>query len=197
MNISDIVKKYRKKDPIKLNINDITTMILPTIAYADVEYHFGYNMCGFKELINYNNTLRNYSDEQMHNEILINNSKMQFSKGINRLKTWMFLAYNTPSVLWNEFAHTFTSFDIMDELNKEQRAYICSALIIYFQVFGDGNHRTAYKYFQHITGRELSLNEKYCIYTIREDYHHILAEDCPTYNLYSIINILLSSFPDY
>jgi hypothetical protein len=85
----------------------------------------------------------------------------------------------------------------MDELNKEQRAYICSALIIYFQVFGDGNHRTAYKYFQHITGRELSLNEKYCIYTIREDYHHILAEDCPTYNLYSIINILLSSFPDY
>jgi hypothetical protein len=154
-------------------------------SYEDLELHFGSNLQGFKTLIDYNISLR------LNEENIYQNP---FSKGIDRLKCWLFLAYNEPPVFWNDYLFTFydINFESLQNLNPEIRYYILSALIIYFQVFGDGNHRTAYKFFEINTGRELNKKEKSNIQTIHyeADYFAIISKN----NINEIIIKLIHSY---
>lgn len=69
----------------------------------------------------------------------------QFSKGVQRLHRWMDLS-NSPGLL-----------QIQRE-NEDKYHFIMASLIIIWQVFGDGNHRTASHYYQQTTGKSMTMD---------------------------------------
>jgi hypothetical protein len=60
-----------------------------------------------------------------------------YSKGTERLYTWLTL-FNYPRLL---------------SLSHDLRYFVLSSLIILFQIYGDGNHRTASYFYNKYTGR--------------------------------------------
>lgn len=100
----------------------------------------------FKEFIYYNAKIRNIS----HDDV-----EKQFSKGLDRLKSWLLL-YN-HSIYWHPYTkkHEEYAADFAN-LSKNQKIFCLSVLMILFQVFGDGNHRTAYYFYEKKIGISLS-----------------------------------------
>lgn len=75
----------------------------------------------------------------------------QFSKGIDRLKSWLLLYLN--NVYWNPNTNPYGCYEPeFANLNEKERTFCLTALMIVFQVFGDGNHRTAYKFYEKTIG---------------------------------------------
>ena len=83
----------------------------------------------YKMIVDYNKSLR--SD--------CSTFEKQFSKGIDRLRSWLLL-YQT-NISWNPYT---------------ERIFCLTALLITYQVFGDGNHRTAYHFYEKHTGYAIS-----------------------------------------
>ncbi|MEX0595170.1 MAG: hypothetical protein WD512_01640 [Candidatus Paceibacterota bacterium] len=101
----------------------------------------------FKEFVYYNAQIRDISP--------YDNVEKQFSKGLERLKSWLLL-YN-HSVCWHPYTNKINQYNpYFANLETNQKIFCLSVLIILFQVFGDGNHRTAYYFYERKTGVPLS-----------------------------------------
>jgi len=117
----------------------------------------------------------------------INNNKNLFSKGLERFETWKRLLKEPPQLYFSKIimpqipSEELILTTLINKLIhlKENKPnvyfFILASLIIIFQVFGDGNHRTA-QHFMKIMGfseitltqmtsinRLISLNEYYSI----------------------------------
>jgi len=91
-----------------------------------------------------NNVSMNNNNEWEWNQYYSkNNNEHLFSKGIDRFKRWKEL--ESIELYNKEIKQRLT--DIRNS-NKHHFYFVISALIIIFQVFGDGNHRTAAEYFK-------------------------------------------------
>jgi len=99
---------------------------------------FGDDLLNFKEYMDYNASIRNIS---------IDCFEKQFSKGSDRLKSWLLL-YN-HSAYWHPINNKNKIRDPMFEYMEHSKKIFClTVAMIVFQVFGDGNHRTAYYFYE-------------------------------------------------
>jgi hypothetical protein len=127
----------------------------------------GDDLLNFKEYIDYNASIRNIS---------IYSFEKLFSKGSDRLKSWILL-YN-HSVYWHPVNNKFKIHDPMFEHMEHSKKIFClTVAMIAFQVFGDGNHRTAYYFYEKNVGFPLSDEIK-----IQIGHFHSLQE-------FSMINL--------
>ena len=115
-----------------------------------------------------NVTKNNY--DEWYKYFRMNNYNHLFSKGLERLDTWKYLFQTSPSLYFLKeiIPQTFEENRVLNELiqkliylrenNKYIYFFIFSSLIIIFQVFGNGNHRTAQFFMK--TMRHVNINEK-------------------------------------
>ncbi len=86
----------------------------------------------------------------------------QFSKGLDRLKSWLLL--HSRNISWNPYTNPQGFYEPeFAALNEKERIFCLTALIIFYQVFGDGNHRTAYYFYEKEMGFPISERLKYNI----------------------------------
>lgn len=110
----------------------------------------GNDLLSFKEFIYYNAEIRNISHDAIDK---------QFSKGLDRLKSWLLL-YN-HSIYWHPYTKKTQEYAAdFANLNRNQKTFCLTVLMILFQVFGDGNHRTAYYFYEKKLGFALSAELK-------------------------------------
>lgn len=156
------------------------------ITYEDVKRENVNELGQFQDLIEFNSQIQRRSGND------------QFSKGFRRLKMWLDLAYKKPSVFVgkNGEAYAVKSLNVPD---SEAKTYALAGLMVIFQVFGDGNHRTAAQYFQSITGRNLTEQEMEFINSVHNskgnDFSQIFNNPYPPAKIDEIVDILMSKYP--
>ena len=145
--------------------------------YDEITREFGQNLNGFLPVVEFN--LRERSQLLSPTDL---GSVLQFGKGYDRLKSWLNMAglnpdyrYRDASYFWSPITNEMIPIKYLLDLNKSQQNFCLATLIIYFQVFGDGNHRAANYFFRLRSGRDLSVDEKNIINDIRAmfDYQRI------------------------
>lgn len=89
--------------------------------------------------------------------------KNQFSKGRDRLETWLYLTEESPFIyIKNNSLYKFIppeDYQYLTQLKgmKEEKLYfILAGLMIIFQVFGDGNHRTANYFYNKMVDKNIT-----------------------------------------
>ena len=145
--------------------------------YDEITREFGPNLNGFLPVVEFN--LNERSRPLSPTDL---GSVRQFGKGYDRLKSWLNLAGLNPDYrnrdvpyFWSPITNEMIPVKYLSDLNKLQQNFCLAALIICFQVFGDGNHRAANYFFRLRSGRDLSVDEKNIINDIRImfDYQRI------------------------
>jgi hypothetical protein len=170
-----------------------------SIRNADI---LGPYLSNFMPMIEYNLSIRVGTNRGQIPESTYAGNTQQFGKGYDRLKTWLLLS--NESLFWNPKTNRNTKIEGLSRLTKLQKTLCLAAFIIYFQVFGDGNHRTAYEYFRTKMSRDISEEEINIIKGFRSskylatDYQALISIDDNVPNpaiakhLQSIIGILSS-----
>lgn len=182
------------------------------IRYEDVKRENRNELGFFTDLIDFNlNTQINSALErqlminpninkeqfrmQYRNELLKNFMEKQFSKGFRRLKVWLDLAYKIPPIFIdiNGVNHTIKSLNIE---NSDSKYFALAGLMVVFQVFGDGNHRTAGEYFKKNTGKTLTEQELNIIKNInqRYDWYSIITNNFPPLKIDEIVYQLIENY---
>ena len=121
------------------------------------------------------------NNEEWNNYYSKKNNKHLFSKGRDRFKKWKDLE---SIKLDNEVIKQILT-DIRNS-NKHHFYFVIAALIIIFQVFGDGNHRTAAEYFNKMTNSTIKDIQMTKINNILSTFNYPPTDD----KLLSIINEL-------
>jgi hypothetical protein len=181
------------KEEYDSTLNETYTTIIEKIGVPYTEK--------FKKYIDYNFDIRLLSGRETEEMLLRNNRELQFSKNLNRLKYWVHLAYDEPSMLWNG-KNSYTQINDLiinnsiNNLRQEEKNFILTAMIIIFQVFGDGNHRTSYKFFSDETGRELTNKEKTLLDILHRNnsYDVLLRESEPEKKIKQFIKQILYQY---
>ena len=154
------------------------------MEFQEIQDEFGVNLSGFMPFVNQNIKFRteealqkqitlgnihidDFTEQEnfrrmFEDDLLANDREKQFSKGFERLHKWLYLAYREPSSFGVD---KYGNPNIVKSLNNPQinrlsKLYALTGLMVFFQVFGDGNHRTAFSYFKENAGRELTYKEK-------------------------------------
>jgi hypothetical protein len=149
-----------------------------------------------------NGLVNNY--ENWNNFFSSDNNKNLFSKGFQRLDTWINLL-NEPSRLYftKEIVPSSSREDqyLLDELlntldylkqNKKEKYYfILASLIIIFQVFGDANHRTANYFMKNMTYLEINTAQMNKINELLSLNDYYTIKDNPIRNMNHLINELI------
>lgn len=103
-------------------------------------------------------------------------SRVQFSKGYRRFYDWIYL-FSKNVVKEKDIRTTkLINTNLGDyEADSRQRYFILSGLVIIFQIFSDGNHRTASNFYKQYTGNQLTHEMLRCIDDImrRNDYYNV------------------------
>lgn len=132
----------------------------------------------------------------------ISNNKNQFSKGSDRLNTWLHLCHEIPILYFNKkvIPRTKKEIYLLTELinklitiknnNKFEYLFILSALIIIFQVFGDGNHRTS-KYLMSLNDFNISQTQEEKINDILREKDYFVILNNPIEIMDNVINNLI------
>lgn len=129
-----------------------------------------------------NNVSMNNNNEWEWNQYYSKNDNEQlFSKGRNRFKKWKKL----ESIKLDNEVIKQRLTDIRNS-NKHHFYFVIAALIIIFQVFGDGNHRTAVYYFNKMTNSTIKDTQMTEINNILSTFNYPPTDD----KLLSIINEL-------
>ena len=127
------------------------------------------------------------------------NNKNLFSKGRERLNTWIHLLSDNPTLYFTKEVIPSNPYEegLMNEMlgkinhNKNNNPYvyffIMSALIIIFQVFGDGNHRTAQHLMEYMKYKKISKVQAEIIDDILEKNDYINISDNPIEKMHEII----------
>lgn len=145
--------------------------------YDEITREFGQNLNGFLPVVEFN--LRERTQPLTPSDL---GSVRQFGKGYDRLKSWLNIAglnpdyrYRDASYFWTPITNEMIPVKYLLEVDKLQQNFCLAAFIIYFQVFGDGNHRAANYFFRLRSGSDLSVDEKNIINDIRMmfDYQRI------------------------
>ena len=194
------------------------------MSFEEIQREFGQDLSGFMPFVNKNIEFRteealekqissgkidsdDYEEQEefrqtFRDDLLANGRQKQFSKGFDRLRAWLNLAYRSHPSLIDIDKHgnsTITVVKILDDprMNRLTKLYVLSGLIVIFQVFGDGNHRTAYEYFKRSAGRELTNQEKQLIGSLNAytySWAGIMQNKHPLSILEQIIETLSSKF---
>jgi hypothetical protein len=148
-------------------------------TFDEIEREFGPDLNGFLPVV-----VNNLSQRGRPLPLSELGSVHQFGKGYDRLKSWLNLAglnpnprYNGLSQFWSPITNELITIKSLNQLDKLQKIFCLSAFIVYFQVFGDGNHRAANYFFTTVIGRELSDAEKNIIHDIHETIDYSLMTD--------------------
>ena len=162
------------------------------ITFDDVKMYNGEELDKFIRLIEFNLSIQRNRDATIQ---LFSNK--QFSKGYRRLKMWLDLAYKTPPVYIDENDKQ----EIVKSLNipySESKIYALAGLMVIFQVFGDGNHRTANEYFKSYTGKSLTEKQMNYINDVMNmrgnDFYQIATNRYPPARIDEIVHILMSKY---
>ena len=133
----------------------------------------------------------------------IDNNKNIFSKGFQRLDTWINLLNDRPMLYFTkeivpisredqeQLDELLNNLNYLKENKKEKYYFIMASLIIIFQVFGDGNHRTANYFMKNMTYLEINKAQMNKINELlsRNDYYTI--KEIPIINMNRLINELI------
>ena len=120
-----------------------------------------------------NNVSMNNNNEWEWNQYYSKNDNEQlFSKGIDRFKKWKDL----ESIKLDNEVIKQRLTDIRNS-NKHHFYFVIAALIIIFQVFGDGNHRTAVYYFNKMTNSTIKDTQMTEINNILSTFNYPPTED--------------------
>lgn len=190
------------------------------MSFEEFQSEFGQDLSGFMPLVNKNIDFRTDEalDKQIsngtierdnhrqkeefkqafRNDLLANDRQKQFSKGFDRLHAWLSLAYKYPSQFGvDKYGKPFMVKSLSNpHLDKFAKLYALAGLIVIFQVFGDGNHRTSSEFFKRNTGRELRDEEKNLIEDFNRsyDWHRISNNSYPPAIIDDIVDALVSKF---
>jgi len=190
------------------------------MSFGEIQHEFGVNLSGFMPLVDKNiefrteealqkqisNGVINRDDDAQQqafrqtfqNDLLANGRERQFSKGFERLHAWLSLAYKYPSQFGvDKYGKPLIVKSLSNpHLDKFAKLYALSGLMVIFQVFGDGNHRTAFEFFKRNTGRELREQEKIFIETLHRNYswHSISNNSYPPAIIDEIVENLAPKF---
>jgi hypothetical protein len=117
-------------------------------------------------------------------------SQLQFSKGYRRLYDWFHLTkYGIIYLSTNESIEIKLLKTLKND-NKNAYYFCLAGLIILFQVFSDGNHRTAHEYYLKKTGKIIKyeknakINKLFSIF----DYYGYRIND---HKMYELLNTIL------
>lgn len=122
------------------------------------------------------------NDDEWYQYYSKNNNENLFSKGRDRFERWKEL--ESIKLDNEEIKQRLT---IIRNSNKHHFYFVISALIIIFQVFGDGNHRTAVYYFNKMTNSTIKDTQITKIQNILRTFDYPSMDDD---KLLSIINKL-------
>ena len=190
------------------------------MSFDEIQHEFGQDLSGFMPFINANIDFRTeealekqissgkiridyYTEqeqfrEKFRNDLLENGREKQFSKGFDRLHTWLNLSYKKHSQIGVDKYGKPNIVKTLSNpvLDKSAKLYALAGLMVIFQVFGDGNHRTASKYFKQNVGRELRDEEKDLIEIFNKiyDWHRIIISPYPQSIIDEIVEGLTSKF---
>jgi len=192
------------------------------MSFEEIQSEFGTDLSGFMLLVNknidfrteealqkriFNGTIERDNHRQkeefkqdFRNDLLANGRQKQFSKGFDRLHTWLNLSYKEYSQFGVDkygkpiIVKTLTN----PRLNKSARIYALAGLMVIFQVFGDGNHRTSSNYFKQNVGRDLRDEEKILIEDFNRTYcwYGIISSPYPPAIIDEIVESLTLKFND-
>lgn len=141
------------------------------------------------------------NEEEWNPFFSIGNHKNLFAKGIERLNTWKHLMLNSslffskPIVSHPDNAKM--EKEITDQLNnlkdKNRNSYyfIFAALIIVFQVFGDGNHRTAQYFMELMNVPKINNSQMLEINNLMSPYDYQNITQNPIQMMHSLIGELI------
>jgi len=118
-------------------------------------------------------------------------SRLQFSKGYRRIYDWIHLFFR--NFVKDKDIHTTKIFHTnLNRYPSEKRFFILSGLIVVFQLFSDGNHRTASNFYTQYTGNQLTHEMLRCIDRVMmvNDYYNIFNRGDLEYNLNNVIQLL-------
>lgn len=145
-------------------------------SYDEITREFGSKLNGFLPVVEFNISERGLSLQPSDLGTI-----RQFNKGYDRLKSWLNMAglnpdyrYNGLHFFWSPVTNEMIPIKYLDTLDKLQKSFCLAALIIYFQVFGDGNHRAANYFFNLNSGRNLTQEEKNGIHEIYQTVDYAL-----------------------
>lgn len=162
------------------------------ITFDDVKMYNREELDKFIRLIEFNLSIQRNRDASIQ---LFSNK--QFSKGFRRLKMWLDLAYKIPPLYIDENDKQ----EIVKSLNipySEAKLYALAGLMVIFQVFGDGNHRTANEYFKSYTGKSLTEKQMNYINDVMNmrgnDFYQIATNRYPPARIDEIVHTLMSKY---
>jgi len=190
------------------------------MSFEEIQREFGQYLSGFMSLVNKNIEFRteealekqissgkvrmdDYTQQEefrqtFRNDLLANGRERQFSKGFDRLHAWLSLTYKTPSQFGvDKYDEPYIVKSLNNpRINDDAKLYVLSALIVIFQVFGDGNHRTSSEFFKRNTGRELREEEKNLIedFNRKYDWYRIANNSYPPAVIDDIVDTLVPKF---
>ena len=149
-----------------------------------------------------NVTTNNYSEWERF--FTLDNNNNLFSKGLERLATWKHLFKDNSVLYFSKIITPQTSDDeqlmkdITTKLNylKENKIYsyyfIFASLIILFQVFGDGNHRTAQYFMKIMSEPEIIMRQMSEINNLLSRYDYYNINESPIKRMNQLINEIIS-----
>lgn len=161
---------------IKMDIDGMVGLLDLDLCDVDIKF-----------LLNINLDIRNNG---MSCDALIEyGSEGQFSKGYRRLYD-LYDIMNCVISLNNGVKLDFNDLKILKKKDYSKYVLFISVLIVLFQVFSDGNHRTAQMYYYKKTGDKLSDNIMKKINVLLSSFEYISFR--MSLNTYSDLNVLSS-----
>lgn len=119
-------------------------------------------------------------------------SEKQFAKGYRRLHDWFHLKQYDIIYLSDNNKINVKFLKSLKIENKDAYYFCISGLIILFQVFSDGNHRTAQEYYFKNTNKHIELKKMEKINHLFSlfDYYSFRINE---YKIYEMINTILDN----
>jgi len=152
-----------------MSLPDVTSIVSAVI---------GQDASSFDEFIRYNASICPERDT----------FEKQFAKGTDRLKSWLILS--KLSRVWNPYTCQDSYYEpFFDNLDEKTKNFCLAVLIIVFQIFGDGNHRTAYLFYEKKLGYPISdeLIERIKHFHSQYDFFNL---KCDADFIYKIIQLI-------
>lgn len=169
-----------------MQLPNITTVENPDLI--DVNIDFDHNI--IKELLDINLSIRNSNLQE--NSFIKYGSQKQFEKGYRRLYDWFHLKEYDIIYLSDNNKMDIKFLKPLKHENKDAYYFCMSGLIILFQVFSDGNHRTAQEYYFKNTGKCIDYKKMEKINHLFStfDYYGFRINE---HKIYEMINMILDN----
>lgn len=141
-----------------------------------------YNLCSNEPT---NNLCRKVSENTFDNWKMYLD-KNQFSKGKNRLDTWLYLTTEDPFIYFKNNSiykfippKTYQYLTELKNMEKNNLYFVLAGLMVIFQVFGDGNHRTSNYFYKIMTNKTITNKQFEKINQLLREFDYISIEREP------------------